>query len=1118
MKPFPWFTGLVMVCLASPVAAQQSQPETSWNLSPNSRSSLGGLLAAPASTFGDTNNVTGTSASGRISLLLELGNEPAAVTYARASQPKLGRAATAESVTAATRTQLASIEAEQQAVLARLPAATTLLFRNQRVYNGIAAMIDAGQLETVRQIPGVVAVHTLVPKALDNAVTVPLVGAPEAWRAAGGLTGQGVSIGIIDTGVDYLHADFGGPGAITTSLYFTNNTKVINDVSGFPGAHVVGGWDFVGDSYNADGFGASSTPVPDPDPMDCEGHGTHVAGTAAGLGVLQNGLTYSGPYTSGISFDQFRIGPGVAPGARIYALKIFGCFGTTNMADAALEWAVDPNSDGDFSDHLDVVNLSLGSTYGAADDPTAVAANNAVIAGVVVVASAGNSGDTNFVGGSPAVADRVIAVAASQDSTDVMDGLPISGSRLISDGVLPASQSTLFAYKVPTSTVTATLAYPITNASGCASFTITDTQVISGHIAFLNWTHVDGDNECGSATRVGNAAVAHARGVVLAHDLPLLDITIGGTGLIPSVIIPKTSGDLVRQALIAGEVITVVLGPDFNGSQRYTDTARTNTGTAFSSRGVRLGDFVLKPDLAAPGQTVFSARSGSGSGGLSLSGTSMAAPHVTGELAILKQQHPFWSPEELKALAMNTANVSVSYQPNVTTTTTNSGTLHSPTRMGAGRINIATAIDDEVVAYADAAGGRISINFGAIEALDPLTQTRKLVISNKGVQPVTFTLAYSNVNPLPGVTISLSPSLVSLAPVAGAKVQIDMTVNPAQLQHVKDPTLAVSQSGLPREWLSEETGLILLTAQGTGPDLRVPLYATVRPASAMHGVTYTKGQTSVVLSGRDVHGSGSAPIAELSEVSALELSYFQPDPAKTKLTADAELRAAGVNSDYTPAQNFLSSTLYFGVASKASWTTPTAQDVEFDIYIDTNRDGTADYVLFDYNQAGATGKTDPNDVFVTALLRLNTFGRTVQTYTNGISPAELHIPLFHNSVMLLPVRVQDLGLAPGQAFDWQVVSYARRGSLAIDQSPVMRYNPVAPAFKISHGDGRPPVWSDTPGAAIPATLANGTAFTRPGEPDSTHGLLLLHHFNLLAERADVFEIVPNKYFFPLIKK
>ena len=90
---------------------------------------------------------------------------------------------------------------------------------------------------------------------------------------------------------------------------------------------------------------------------------------------------------------------------------MFGCAGSTGLTTQAINWAVDPNGDGDPSDHVDVINMSLGSNFGLSNDPSAAASSNASLAGVIVVTSAGNAGDTHYIVGSPATSSRAIAVA-----------------------------------------------------------------------------------------------------------------------------------------------------------------------------------------------------------------------------------------------------------------------------------------------------------------------------------------------------------------------------------------------------------------------------------------------------------------------------------------------------------------------------------------------------------------------------------------------------------------------------------------------------------------------------------------------------------------------------------
>ena len=117
-----------------------------------------------------------------IKIVIELEDEPAVFIY-QAAQHRPWLAAVAVQMS---RAQIARIEAKQQNLLAALrPLNAIILYRTQRVYNGIAAIIEARDLEAIRRLPGVKAVHPLIPKSLDNWHSVPLVGAPQVWEAAG---------------------------------------------------------------------------------------------------------------------------------------------------------------------------------------------------------------------------------------------------------------------------------------------------------------------------------------------------------------------------------------------------------------------------------------------------------------------------------------------------------------------------------------------------------------------------------------------------------------------------------------------------------------------------------------------------------------------------------------------------------------------------------------------------------------------------------------------------------------------------------------------------------------------------------------------------------------------
>jgi len=251
--------------------------------------------------------------------------------------------------------------AAASATAAPAPAPPVVRHEYRVALVGAALELDPRAIERVRRLPGVRAVHP--DREVRAAAAAPDAPAPEAIdarpgvNAAGlGTSGAGIVVAVIDTGVDYTHPALGG---------------------GFgPGFKVAGGWDFVNG---------------DADPMDDQGHGTHVAGTIAA----------SAPDILG-----------VAPDATLVAYKVLSAEGSGSTSDiiAAIERGLDPDGDDDPSDRVDVMNLSLGGG-GDAEDPGSRAVDNAVAAGVVMVVAAGNDGRTMSIG-SPGTAVGALTVAA----------------------------------------------------------------------------------------------------------------------------------------------------------------------------------------------------------------------------------------------------------------------------------------------------------------------------------------------------------------------------------------------------------------------------------------------------------------------------------------------------------------------------------------------------------------------------------------------------------------------------------------------------------------------------------------------------------------------------------
>lgn len=1019
------------------------------------------------------------SGPSQLSIVIELHDPALIEVYTNIANQNLVSSA---ALAAATQAQLAHIETAQQELLAALaPLGGQVLYRNQRVYNGIALRVATDQLDVLAHLPGVKAIHPLIAKTPANSRGVALLGAPPLWQGlqGEGLTGAGITIAVIDTGIDYLHTDLGGPGV----GYPQNNRTTITDVVGFPNLKIIGGYDFTGDLYNANPEDASFNPAlaPDPDPMDCYPHGTAVAGTAAGSGVNSDGTPYSGPYDQSTPLNTLRIGPGTAPAASLYALKVFGCTGSSEVVDQAIEWAVDPNGDGDLSDHVDVINLSLGSDYGSPYDLTTLASNRAAALGVIVVAAAGNAGDHYYISSSPANATLALSIAASQ----------------------PIFQST------------------------------------QGPAQFL-----------------------------------------------------------------------------------YESMA------SFSARGPRRFDAALKPDLTAPGSSVVTAGQGTGSQARTISGTSLATPFVAGGMALLRQRYPTWSVTELKALVMNTAASHLRVSEAI------SSSLYSPVRVGAGRLDLVRALQTQSVAYNALEPGLVSLSFGAPAIYTTTVYSKALTVLNKSATPLPYTLDYVAITDQPGAKVDLPTAPFWVAANSSVTVPVALAVNAAALQRPRDPTVSPTEAGYERDWLSEESGYLLLwpspptftvalaapvtgralftytpasrilsyTVQlqnlptaltaltlgagiPTGPSqigyalfsgnlpaanpvtvsgaitlprravlsladqtltltmatvdqpagvtqgqlrlaapvLKVPLYAAPRVAANLHVAPQTldfggKVQSTAALTFTGNALTTSHPLSGVA--SLLSVALLQTTSPRLTITEPltvlhhvnyADLRYVGVASYSNPTPGgddpVAESTLYFAVATYEPWAAP--NEVEISIVIDVDQDGSDDFALYNSDQVGYNSKRY-SDSFMTALKDLRTGLSARQTYLNGVSPAVTAPGLYDNQVMLLPVSAAALGLTQQQPrFTYRVETYSNDAlyrpngqKRLIDHTAPRQYDVSQPGLRFRlDGTSQPLPYAARVNSIVEVTFDLAAYSVANGE-----GILFLQHHNRPGDNAEVLAI------------
>ncbi|KAK3820091.1 MAG: peptidase S8/S53 domain-containing protein [Benniella sp.] len=464
------------------------------------------------------------------------------------------------------------------------------------------------------------------------------------------LTGKGVKVGVIDTGIDYKHPAFANPG---------------QSIGCFgPGCRVAYGHDFVGNDYDG-----STKPKPSEDPMDCQGHGTHVAGII-GADALNI------PATSKLQPPQPFVG--VAPEVTLGAYRVFGCEGSVgeDIILEAMERA--------FKDGMDIINMSLGGGSAYKTNAQAVLADKLAAQGLIVAVAAGNDGEDGvWMVSDACLGDYTTAVA----SFDNIYGSYFSFSY---GGVAyPYGVSEAYGEAFINIPGNVTL-FPLLDkngalSDGCDPSAYTG-QNVTGKVVLVAGIM----DRCRSDTRGENAIKATAAGM-LVQMIPFGIGALSGVEGLPMGSIENKAGNELLEAYKKnpGDPLVWITKEDsflIEGGGAPSE---------FSSYGLD-GDLRSKPDIGAPGGNILSTYPTNQTGYAVLSGTSMATPYIAGANA-LYLQHKNSSMirtrvEEIRRAFKNTAKISQNF---------GSTTFASVAKQGAGLLNVLNAIKATVAITPD---------------------------------------------------------------------------------------------------------------------------------------------------------------------------------------------------------------------------------------------------------------------------------------------------------------------------------------------------------------------------------------------------------------------------------
>ncbi|SMC20921.1 lactocepin [Clostridium acidisoli DSM 12555] len=641
-------------------------------------------------TFNENAPLNNNSSNGTVRVIVQLQESPAAENASKS---------------------IAEVKASQQNVLQSVQALPGAKIKKSFGYliNGFSADVKRSDINKIKGMSGVQNVTEAKVYHPDMYFAKNLTQVYSAWKNLG-YKGEGMVVSIIDTGIDYTHKDMKITDTTKEKLHSSDVSKMGGKGKFFTDK-VPYGYNFADENQNIIDYNKT------------EQHGMHVAGIVAANGNDEDSAS-------------FKAVQGIAPEAQLLAMKVFSN-NPENQQSAYDDDLISAIEDSVLH-HADIINMSLGSDSGFEDpnDPEQKAVKNATDKGTLVVISAGNSAisstnsswnspqtnllnevDTGTVG-DPGVADDALTVASYENTNKVARQLKYSSSS--TSGTLNYSDGS----GVPEVTLKENHSIVDCNLGAEADFTGKD---VAGKIALIE----RGGNLTFSQ-KILDAEDAKAAGAIIydkdissgGSDDPLT-MSVDASITIPSIGIGHDDG-LKLKSLISNN-----LNISIDGTKVATTNSLANDMSPFTSWGPTpsLG---FKPDISAPGGNIYSTQNDNKY--TSMSGTSMAAPNVSGSEALIleaeKAKKIDVSGRDLiklvKDTAINTSKVLMDKN--------NSIVPYSPRRQGAGIIQVQDAINNNVIATDD--NGEADV---ALKEIGNST-TFNLNLKNYGNTDVTYTL------------------------------------------------------------------------------------------------------------------------------------------------------------------------------------------------------------------------------------------------------------------------------------------------------------------------------------------------------------------------------------------